>query len=215
MKTNRLFVLLAILPLALLPAASVSADNRDNRGDRANHEDHEDREDRSSPELSSPAAATAPPAPQGKARQNRRPGEADTGQTKPESRVPACCAAPGGPHPAAAADGKAGSMPDPARKIEVRLDTPDAGWRIAIREIHRTEERLLVVSELHRKGDMAAQVISTVSDSHKLPVEAVDDLPVHHFIAGKTWNWSNDDKNTTFIESVEDADIPPDAVRLY
>ncbi|MGZ0709577.1 M16 family metallopeptidase [Coraliomargarita sp. W4R53] len=84
--------------------------------------------------------------------------------------------------------------------ITVRLDVPDAGWRINIDQIYRTNESIVVVSKLSRDPDtMAAQVISTAADTVKIaPYET--ELPVRHYVLGKTWNWG-DTGEYTFIES--------------
>ena len=84
--------------------------------------------------------------------------------------------------------------------ITVRLDVPDAGWRIQIERIYRTQESIVVLSQLSRAPDtMAAQVISTAADTvHIAPIE--DELPLRHYIAGKTWDWG-DTGEYNFIES--------------
>jgi zinc protease len=86
--------------------------------------------------------------------------------------------------------------------ITVRLDVPDAGWRVQIQSIHSTGESIIVYSQLSRDPDRAvAQVISTVSDTVKLePSQAK--LPVRHYIVGKTWDWG-DTGEYRFIDSPE------------
>jgi zinc protease len=86
--------------------------------------------------------------------------------------------------------------------ITVRLDVPDAGWRVQIESIHSTGESIIVYSQLSRDPDKAvAQVISTVSDTVKLdPSQAK--LPIHHYIVGKTWDWG-DTGEYSFIDSPE------------
>ncbi len=85
--------------------------------------------------------------------------------------------------------------------LSVRLDTPDAGWAIEIEKVYRTSESLIVIAQLQHSGDMAAAVISTVSDSVSIP--ATDDtLTVRHYILGKTWDWGAA-PDYTFIESID------------
>jgi zinc protease len=87
------------------------------------------------------------------------------------------------------------------QNLSVRLDTPDAGWAIEIEKVYRTSDSLVVISQLQHSGDMAAQVISTVSDSVNIP--AIDDeLPVRHYVLGKIWKWG-DSPNYSFIESMD------------
>ena len=107
----------------------------------------------------------------------------------------------------------AGSLADQVANIEasaktmpitVRLDVPDAGWRIQIESIHRTTESIVVFSELSRDPEaMSPQVISTVTDSASIDLSH-EAFPVRHYIAGKTWDWG-DTGEYTFIDS-------PDAI---
>ena len=64
-------------------------------------------------------------------------------------------------------------------KISIRMDTPDAGWSIAIESVYRSESEVIAVSRLSRAEGMAAKVISTVADSVTIPESG--DLPITHF----------------------------------
>lgn len=88
------------------------------------------------------------------------------------------------------------------QNLSVRLDTPDAGWAINIEKVYRTSESLVVISQLEHSGEMAAAVISTVSDKVSIPVTD-DELSVRHYILGKTWNWGAA-PDYTFIQSIND-----------
>ena len=90
----------------------------------------------------------------------------------------------------------------PARKISVRLDAPDAGWRIRILEVHRTENQLAVISRLEQTATEAAATISTISDSVQIPDPGVE-LPVVHFVTGKTWDWG-ESEGYRFIKSIDE-----------
>ena len=75
------------------------------------------------------------------------------------------------------------------REIVVELTVPDTTWEIAIDEVHRVGNELWVISAVAQDPDrMGAQVISKVRAS--LRVKAPD-LPVKHFIKGKSWDWQN------------------------
>lgn len=89
---------------------------------------------------------------------------------------------------------------DMKRDITVKLQVPDSAWRIRILEIHQVNRELWVISEVYRMKGMAAQVISTVEDTVTVPVP---ELPVVHFVVGKTWKWS-DDGSITFIGSKDE-----------
>ena len=87
------------------------------------------------------------------------------------------------------------------QNLSVRLDTPDAGWAIEIEKVYRTSESLVVISQLQHGGEMAAAVISTVSDSVSIPATD-DELSVRHYILGKTWTWGTA-PDYSFIESMD------------
>ena len=72
--------------------------------------------------------------------------------------------------------------------IKVSIKVPDMGWRIQIDEIYRHDGELWVISYLERRPGFAGQVISTASDTIQLNLP---DVPVKHFIIGKTWKWKN------------------------
>jgi hypothetical protein len=86
------------------------------------------------------------------------------------------------------------------KQIEVRLTVPDAAWKIAIDSVHQVNKEIWVVSTVSRDPDiMGAQVISTVTAKVKI---SVGDLPVKHFVIGKTWNWKNEE-SYTFIKDLK------------
>lgn len=85
--------------------------------------------------------------------------------------------------------------------VTVRLDSPDAAWRINIEKVYRTSEHIVVLSRLSRGPEAAAQVISTVADTIRIDAQYAG-LPVRHYIVGKVWDWG-DTKEYSFIESAE------------
>jgi hypothetical protein len=87
------------------------------------------------------------------------------------------------------------------REITVTLTVPDAAWVIFINEVHDVKNEIWVISTVSRDPDMmGAQVISVVKASVKC---AAADLPVKHFVIGKTWNWRNEEAYT-FIKSIKE-----------
>lgn len=74
------------------------------------------------------------------------------------------------------------------RKVTVTITVPDTGWAVEIDEVHQVDQGLWVISQLTRSAGMAAQMISTVSDSVTVEAGA---QPLKHFAIGKTWNWQN------------------------
>ena len=85
-------------------------------------------------------------------------------------------------------------------EITVRLTVPDAAWVISIDEVRKVNDEIWVISKVSKNPDvMGAQVISTIEAS--AVINSVD-LPVRHFIIGKTWDWENEEPYT-FIKSIE------------
>ncbi len=91
--------------------------------------------------------------------------------------------------------------PSNKQPISVRIDTPHAGWSILIEAIYQTEESIVVLSKLSESTDMAAQVITTVSDTVQIPASE-EALSIRHYIIGKTWDWGSS-KELTFIDSID------------
>lgn len=86
------------------------------------------------------------------------------------------------------------------KEISVNMTVPDATWSIAIDEVHEVGNELWVISSVSQNPDVVgAQVISTVQASLTIPVP---DLPIEHFILGKTWHWENEEPYT-FIEDLK------------
>ena len=86
------------------------------------------------------------------------------------------------------------------KEITVKLTVPDATWSIAIDAVYEVGDELWVVSMVSQDADMVgAQVISTMQATVTI---AAPDLPVAHFIMGKTWNWKNAEAYT-FVEDLK------------
>lgn len=85
--------------------------------------------------------------------------------------------------------------------VAVRLDAPDSGWTIQIKQVHQIGSTLAIISQLSHTGQAAAQTITTVADSITLPI-ATDELTLRHYILGKTWNWG-ESADYQFIDSLE------------
>lgn len=86
-------------------------------------------------------------------------------------------------------------------EITVTLTVPDSAWVISIDEIHQVKDEIWVISTVSRDPNvMGAQVISIVKASVKF---AAPDLPVKHFVIGKTWDWKNEEPYT-FIKNLKE-----------
>jgi zinc protease len=79
------------------------------------------------------------------------------------------------------------------RDVVVRMAAPDTGWAIKIREIYQVNEEIWVISSLNRRQGMAAQSITNVSDAISM---SLPEMPVKHFVLGKTWKWRNNEPYT-------------------
>lgn len=98
------------------------------------------------------------------------------------------------------------------REITVSLKVPDGGWSVSIEEIYQVDSELWVISGLSRREGMAIQMICTASDTG---VVMAPDLPIKHFILGKTWNWKNEEAYTFLKERKAIAGKLKKASRLY
>lgn len=84
-----------------------------------------------------------------------------------------------------------------AREIAVTLTVPSTAYRVTIDEIYNTGKEIWVLSQV-KGGGIGLTVITKAKDSVK--VEAPKDLPVRHFVLGKTWNWTQE-KNYIYLKS--------------
>jgi hypothetical protein len=76
------------------------------------------------------------------------------------------------------------------KTIDAQVTVPDSAWRLTIEAVYQVKEELWVISRVSRDPHaMGLQVITTLKASVK--VEAPE-LPVRHFVIGKTWNWEGD-----------------------
>ena len=98
------------------------------------------------------------------------------------------------------------------RTITVSLLSPSSGWSISIDEVYKVDKELWVIASLSNHPGPGLQVITTVKDSIEITAE---DLPLKHFVLGKTWNWENKE-DMTFIKDRKDiADDLAKGTRLY
>lgn len=89
------------------------------------------------------------------------------------------------------------------KEVQVRLTVPDAAWKITIESVHQVNQEIWVVSTVSRDpAVMGAQVISTVTASVKI---SASNLPVKHFVIGKTWGWKNEEVYTfiKYLKQIE------------
>lgn len=95
-----------------------------------------------------------------------------------------------------------GPAPAGSSKVSLRLDAPDPAWQLEIEAIYRQKDELIAVSRLAREPDAGAtQVITALTDHVTLPGKI--DLPVKHYVIGKTWEWG-DSNGITFVDSEAD-----------
>jgi zinc protease len=101
-------------------------------------------------------------------------------------------------------------MPE-SQTVSLRIDAPDTGWSLEIDRIFNTGEKLIVISRLSRAEGPAGQAITTVSASVSVP--AATELPVEHYVLGKTWSWG-DLGDYNFVESLDALATTLDAAEL-
>jgi len=93
---------------------------------------------------------------------------------------------------------------DAARDIEVRVSVPTSGWSVQIMEMREVDGELWTVSRLISPppGAFTLQVISEVAQTIS---GSWPDLPVRHFVMGRTWKWEDAEQSDyTFIDAWED-----------
>ena len=75
---------------------------------------------------------------------------------------------------------------DNERTVDILLMVPSTAYKIQIQEVYQTPKELWVFSKVEGKG-IGLTVISKAKDSIKIKAPA--DLPIKHFVLGKTWGW--------------------------
>ncbi len=93
---------------------------------------------------------------------------------------------------------------DEPKGVEVTVTVPDSAWKLEILEVYGTDDELIVISKVSRAGDtFGLQVITTLNQKLNL---IVPNLPVKHYVLGKTWGWENQDKGVEFIKDRKQLD---------
>lgn len=97
-----------------------------------------------------------------------------------------------------ALSGCSGAQEWPERTIRVALEAPNPCWRITLTGIHRDGDAVLAVSRLQppAKGQMCAQVITTISHQVALPLPAG---PVTHLVVGRDSGWGRPPPGYEFL----------------
>ena len=89
-------------------------------------------------------------------------------------------------------------------EIMITVTVPDSAWQLEVLEVHQTDKEIIVISEVSRDPNVfGAQVITTLSQKLNL---IIPDLPVKHYVLGKTWGWENQDKGVQFIKERKELD---------
>lgn len=86
---------------------------------------------------------------------------------------------------------------------ELTLQTPTPGWKLEPLFLYQMGNELWCLHQLTGPEGMAAQMISSTSDSITFVPPSDSNLPIKHFVVGKTWNW-NGNPEVTFLDSLED-----------
>ncbi len=84
--------------------------------------------------------------------------------------------------------------------VSVHLDTPNPSWRIQIEKIYKSGEELIAISRLTQTEPTADPGVTAVADRVEIATDS--NLPVRHYIIGKTWDWGDTGKYT-YIESMD------------
>jgi len=87
-----------------------------------------------------------------------------------------------------------------SKDISVTVTVPDMGWKVHIQGVYQVDGELWVVSILTRTPGIAGQIITTVSDTVTV---TAPNLPIKHFLLGKTWTWQNKEGHV-FIQNIKE-----------
>ena len=68
------------------------------------------------------------------------------------------------------------------------FQVPSPAWTVQITDVYEFETEVWVAARVSSVSEVAAAVISTVSDSVTIPDTSKE---VKYFILGKTWGWEN------------------------
>ena len=96
------------------------------------------------------------------------------------------------------------------RTLVVTCTVPSSGWSLEVDEVRRVGDELWFLSSLTRPEGLALTVISEVSAMADV---YAPDLPIKHFMIGKTWNWKNEEP-ITFIKNRKEVAEEMDAGKL-
>ncbi len=104
------------------------------------------------------------------------------------------------------------SEPIERETVELRLDTPSAGWTATPLEAWESETAIYCVFQLTRPEGMSAQVISTITSAMHLPAT---EKPKQLVALGKTWKWASEG-GVAFPESLQSfrSHLPKGAKRI-
>ena len=72
------------------------------------------------------------------------------------------------------------------RTITVSLDAPATNYSVKITHVYQAKEKLLVVAQIHKRGQFGGAAITRIKDS--IQIEAPD-LKIETYVLNKTWNW--------------------------
>lgn len=92
----------------------------------------------------------------------------------------------------------AGASAGPPSVI-LAVNAPDAGWRLRIERIIEFDAEIWILARLEHAPGPAAQVIRSARATLSVALPA---KPRRVFVAGKTWNWTNDEPYE-FVPSLE------------
>lgn len=98
----------------------------------------------------------------------------------------------------------AATSPDSAKTISmptnITVTVPDSGWRLGVERVIELDSEVWVLAQLRREPGPAAQVIQKIAAA--IPV-TLPEKRLRVFVAGKKWNWRNDEP-WEFVASLDE-----------
>ncbi len=81
----------------------------------------------------------------------------------------------------------------------ISVTAPDTGWRVWIERVLERDKEVWILVQLNRPPGPAAQMIHQAKAEIPMPLP---NKPIRVFVAGKTWNWANEEPYE-FVVSLE------------
>lgn len=101
----------------------------------------------------------------------------------------------------------------PTVSATITIDTPTPGWELDTYFVYQVGDELWCLHQLTPPEGPVAQMLSSTSTEFTFVPPTNTDLPLKHFVVGKTWNW-NANPELTFLKTFEAIQLDLDDATL-